>query len=119
MKLPEPVGPYSIYREAGDFIFLAGQIGIDPEKGEMPEDTKEQTEIVLRNITNILKSLNLSTKNIVKTTIYLKNMEDFAVVNSVYEKFFEKPYPARTTCGVKELPKNAKVEIEVIAYKKL
>ncbi len=118
MSLPEPIGPYSLYREVGDLVFIAGQIGIDPEEGEMPESIEGQTEKALENIKNILESINLKMDNVVKTTIFLKDINDFPKVNEIYSKYFKKPYPARTTVEVNSLPKNAKIEIEVIAYRK-
>ncbi|MEN3044436.1 MAG: Rid family detoxifying hydrolase [Candidatus Hydrothermales bacterium] len=117
MSLPEPIGPYSIYREAGDFIFISGQIGIDYEKGVIPESIEEQTELVLKNIKNILESLNLTFDNVIKSTIFLKDINDFQKVNEIYSKYFNKPYPARSTVEVSALPKNAKVEIEIVAFK--
>lgn len=118
MSLPKPIGPYSLYREAGNLVFLAGQIGIDPEKGEMPETIEGQTEKVLENIKKILESINLKMENVIKTTIFLKDINDFPKVNEIYSKYFKEPYPARTTVEVSCLPKNAKIEIEVIAYRK-
>ncbi len=118
MPLPKPVGPYSLYREAGDFVFISGQIGIDPEQGKIPEDVEKQTEIALNNLKGILESIGLKTENVVKTTIFLIDINDFPKVNEVYSKFFSEPYPARSTVAVNSLPKDAKVEIEAIAYKK-
>ncbi|MEN3046933.1 MAG: RidA family protein [Candidatus Hydrothermales bacterium] len=117
MSLPKPIGPYSIYREVGNFVFISGQIGIDPEKGVIPESIEEQTELVLKNIKMILESLNLNFDNVVKSTIFLKDMNDFQKVNEIYSKYFREPYPARSTVEVSALPKNAKVEIEVIAFR--
>lgn len=116
-KAPKPIGPYSQAIEFDKFIFLSGQIGIDPEKGELKEGIEEQTKQVLENIKNILESKGLSMDNILKTTIFLKNIEDFQKVNEIYSNYFKEPYPARTTISVKELPKNALIEIEVIAHK--
>jgi len=118
MSLPKPVGPYSLYREAGDFVFLSGQIGIDPEKGEMPESVEEQARIALDNVKRILEFLGLNMENVVKTTIFLTDINDFPKVNEIYAGYFTEPYPARSTVAVKSLPKNAKIEIEVIALRK-
>ncbi len=118
MSLPKPIGPYSLYREAGDFVFLAGQIGIDPEKGDMPESIEEQTKIALDNIKKILESIGLSMEKVIKTTIFLTDINDFPKVNEIYASYFKEPYPARSTIAIKSLPKNAKIEIEVIAFKK-
>ncbi len=114
---PKPIGPYSQGIEFDKFIFLSGQIGIDPEKGELKERIEEQTKQIFENIKNILESKGLSMDNILKTTIFLKNIEDFQKVNEIYSNYFKEPYPARTTVVVKELPKNALIEIEVIAHK--
>lgn len=117
LKAPKPIGPYSQAIEFDKFIFLSGQIGIDPEKGELKEGIEEQTKQTLENIKNILESEGLSMDNIIKVTIFLKNMEDFQKVNEIYSNYFKEPYPARSTVSVKELPKNALIEIEVIAHK--
>jgi len=115
--LPKAIGPYSLYRvqEGKALIFLSGQLGIDPETGNLEEGIERQTRRAMENVLAILKTLNCSAENIVKSTIYLVNPEDFAIVNEIYASYFNPPYPARTTIFVKTLPKNALVEIEVIA----
>ncbi len=115
-KYPKPIGPYSAYRIVGDFVFLAGQIGINPDTGELEEGIESQTERVLTNIANILAEIGLTLDSIVKTTIFLKNIEDFPKVNEIYAKYFKENYPARSTVAVANLPKGALVEIEAIAY---
>ncbi len=110
------IGPYSIAIRIGNFIFISGQIGIDPDTNELKPTLEEQTEQALINLSEILKSINLSLDNVVKTTIFLANMEDFQKVNGIYAKFFKEPYPARSTIAVKQLPRNALIEIEAIAY---
>lgn len=115
-KYPKPIGPYSVYKFAGDFVYLAGQIGINPDTGELESDIESQTERVLTNIANILSEIGLTLDHVVKTTIFLKNMEDFPKVNEIYGKYFKENYPARSTVAVSELPKGALVEIEVVAY---
>ncbi|MEO0242005.1 MAG: Rid family detoxifying hydrolase [candidate division WOR-3 bacterium] len=115
--LPKAIGPYSLLRQVSgrDVIFLSGQLGINPETGELEDGLEKQTIRALENIKAILGSVNLSIDNVVKTTIYLVNPEDFSTVNEVYGKYFKEPYPARTTIFVKALPKNALIEIDAIA----
>ncbi|MDD3419112.1 MAG: Rid family detoxifying hydrolase [Candidatus Gastranaerophilales bacterium] len=110
------VGPYSPAIETDGFVFLSGQIPIDSQTGKIIDgDIKAQTEKCLKNLDNLLKAADLTTQNVIKTTIYLTNMADYAVVNQVYGEFFTAPYPARTAINVVALPLGAKVEIEVIA----
>jgi 2-iminobutanoate/2-iminopropanoate deaminase len=110
------VGPYSPAIETDGFVFLSGQIPIDSQTGKIIDgDIKTQTEKCLKNLDNLLKAADLTTQNVIKTTIYLTNMADYAVVNQVYGEFFTAPYPARTAINVVALPLGAKVEIEVIA----
>jgi len=116
-KAPQPIGPYSQGIEFGDFIFLSGQIGIDPDTGSLKEGIEGQAKQALENIKKILESCGLSMQNIVKTTIFLKNMGDFPEVNEIYAGYFNPPFPARSTVAVKDLPKGALVEIEVIVHK--
>lgn len=113
---PKPVGPYSSVREAGGWIFLSGQIGLSPRTGDLVEGgIRKETRQVLENIRTLLESCGSGWSSCVKTTIYLVDMKDFATVNEIYETVLVKPYPARSTVGVKELPKGARVEIEAIA----
>lgn len=115
---PAAIGPYSQAVEMGNFIFVSGQLPIDPTTGEFPQGgVKEQTEQAFKNIKAILNEAGLTTENIVKTTVLLANIEDFADMNQVYTEQFEKTFPARSAFAVKSLPKNALVEIEVIAAK--
>jgi len=114
-KAPQAIGPYSQAMKVGDFIFTSGQIALTPS-GEMVQDDIElQTEQVMKNLQAVLESAGSSLKNVVKTTIFLANMDDFATVNAIYEKWFDGHKPARSTVAVKTLPKNALVEIECIA----
>jgi 2-iminobutanoate/2-iminopropanoate deaminase len=115
-KYPKPVGPYSPYKIAGDIVFLAGQIGINPDTGELEEGLEAQTERVLTNIANVLAELGLSLDHVVKTTIFLRNMGDFQKVNEIYARYFKENFPARSTVEVSNLPKGALIEIEAIAY---
>lgn len=115
-KAPGAIGPYSQAIQAGDFVYTSGQLGLDPETGTFPEGgIKEQTNQSLQNVKSILEEAGLSMANVVKTTVFLADMGDFAEMNSVYAGFFTEPYPARSAVAVKTLPKNALVEIEVVA----
>src|SRR6476620_9764299 len=113
---PKAVGPYSQAVRMGDYLFCSGQISIDPKTQEVfTGDIKIQTEMVLSNIDALLKSQNLKFSNIVKTTIFLTSMSDFAAVNEIYAKRFSENPPARSTVQVAGLPKGVNVEIEIIA----
>jgi len=118
MSLPQPIGPYSLCREGGNFVFLSGQIGIDPEKGEIPENLEEEIRVLLDNVKRILGSLGLGMEDVIKTTVFLTDINVFPKLNEIYADYFTEPYPARSTVVVKSLPKNARIEIEVIALKK-
>ena len=110
------IGPYSQAVKTGNFVFLSGQLGIDPQTGDFVSNSVlEQTEQVIKNIKAILSEANLTLNNVVKTTVFLADMSDFAAMNEVYGKHFSEPYPARSSIAVKTLPKNGLVEIEVIA----
>lgn len=114
-KAPKAVGPYSQAVKVGNFLFTSGQIPLVPQTGELiSSDIKQATERCLENIKAILEEGGSSLENVVKTTVYVKNMSDFADVNEVYAKYFSKDMPARSCVEVK-LPKDALVEIEVIA----
>lgn len=118
MSYPKAIGPYSTYREVGDLVFISGQLPLDPNTMEIvSQEIKEQTEQCLKNIQAILKELGLEMKHVLKTTIFLSDIADFAEVNEVYSQFFAPPYPARSAFAVRSLPKGAKIEIEVIASK--
>lgn len=115
---PKAVGPYSQAIQQGPFLFCSGQISIDPETNEVfTGDVKTQTEMVLRNVAAVLKAGGCEFKDIVKTTIFLTDMKDFATVNEIYAKAFTGEPPARSTVAVAGLPKGVNVEIEVLAYK--
>ena len=118
-KIPNSVGPYSAFYVAGDFLYISGQLGINPETNLIEGKTaEEQAKQSLENIKTILEINGLTTKNVVKTTVLLDSMDDFVNVNEVYATFFEEPYPARSAFEVAKLPKGGLVEIEVIAYMK-
>jgi 2-iminobutanoate/2-iminopropanoate deaminase len=116
-KAPAPVGPYSQAIRLGDMLFCSGQIAIDPKSNEVLKGSvQEQTELVLKNIAALLENQGLNFSNIVKTTIFLTDMNDFAKVNEIYAKRFTGEPPARSTVQVSGLPKGVNVEIEVIAH---
>jgi 2-iminobutanoate/2-iminopropanoate deaminase len=112
---PEPIGPYSHAVQAGNFVFVSGQVGKDSGGAMHTGDIKAETRQVMTNVKNILEAAGLTTANIVKTTIFLTNMDDFAQVNEVYGSFFNGNYPARETVQVSRLPLNVNVEISVVA----
>ena len=114
---PGAIGPYSQAIDAGPFVFISGQIPVNPATGEIPEGITAQTEQSLKNVKAILAEAGLSGDNVVKTTVFLANMGDFAAMNAVYGEVFTAPYPARSAVAVRELPKQVLVEIEVIAAK--
>jgi len=115
---PKAVGPYSQAVQMGDFLFCSGQISIDPKTNEVfTGDIKTQTEMVMKNIEAVLTAAQMNFGNIIKTTIFITNMGDFATVNEIYAKYFKDAPPARSTVAVAALPKGVNVEIEVIAHR--
>lgn len=115
-KAPAAIGPYSQAIQVGNLVFASGQIPINPATGNFVEGgVKEQARQSLTNVKAILEEAGLTLDNVVKTTVFLADMNDFADVNAVYAEFFAEPYPARSAVAVKALPKGALVEIEVIA----
>jgi 2-iminobutanoate/2-iminopropanoate deaminase len=115
---PKPVGPYSQAVLVDKTLYCSGMIAIDPKSNEVLKgDVKEQAELVMKNIGGVLKAADMNYDNIVKTTIFLINMSDFATVNETYAKYFKNDPPARSTVAVKELPKGVQVEIEVLAHR--
>ena len=113
---PKPIGPYSQGVISGGFLFLSGQIAIDAATGQLvPGDVSAQTERVLTNLLAVLREAKMGPDNVVKTTVYLADMEDFAKMNEVYARFLGKHPPARSTIQAGGLPRGAKVEIDVIA----
>ncbi|HIS27857.1 MAG TPA: RidA family protein [Candidatus Avamphibacillus intestinigallinarum] len=117
-KAPAAIGPYSQAIQAGDFLYVSGQIPINPETGDVVEGIEKQTEQVLNNLKAILTEAGTDFSKVVKFTIFLKDMETFGTVNEIYGSFLEKPYPARATVEVARLPKDVLVEMDVIAYTK-
>lgn len=116
-KAPGAIGPYSQGIDIGNMIFFSGQIPLDPETGVMPEGIEAQTRRSLDNVKGLLESQNLTFKNVVKTTVFLDNINDFATMNGIYAEYFEEPYPARSAVEVAKLPKGALLEVEVVAVK--
>lgn len=115
---PAAIGPYSQAIEVDGFIYASGQLPVDPATGSFPEGgIKEQTRQSLTNVQSILKAAGTDLSHVVKTTVFLACMDDFAAMNEVYAEFFSQPYPARSAVAVKQLPKGALVEIEVVAHK--
>ena len=115
---PAAIGPYSQAIEINGFVFASGQIPIDPSTGKFVEGgIKEQTRQALTNASHILEEAGTDLSHVVKTTVYLADMNDFAAMNEVYATFFREPYPARSAVAVKDLPKGALVEVECIAAK--
>lgn len=115
-KGPKPIGPYSQAIRANGLLYVSGQVALDPKTGEMTGgDIREQTERVLENVKGILEAAGVNLHHVVKTTVFLKDMNDFAAMNEVYATHFTAAPPARSTVQVSRLPKDALVEIEVIA----
>jgi 2-iminobutanoate/2-iminopropanoate deaminase len=114
---PAAIGPYSPAVRAGQLLFISGQVAIDPATGQMIEgDVAAQTRRVLDNVGALLLAADRSFADVVRTTIFLADMNDFAAVNAIYAQYFSEPYPARATVQVARLPKDARVEIDVIAH---
>jgi 2-iminobutanoate/2-iminopropanoate deaminase len=117
-QAPAPVGPYSQAVEVGNLVFCSGQIAIDPKTNEVLKGSvEEQARLVMKNVEALLKGAGVSCNHVVKTTIYLTDMNDFAKVNAVYGEYFTNTPPARSTVAVSALPKGVNVEVEVIAHK--
>lgn len=112
---PGAIGPYSQGIDLGSIVFCSGQIPLNPATGEMPDGITAQTEQAIANVKALLASIGLNLGNVVKTTVFLANIADFAAMNEVYASHFIEPFPARSAVAVKDLPKGALVEIEVIA----
>ena len=118
-KAPIPIGPYSQATEINGFIFTSGQIAIDPRTNELiGGSVSEQARQVFENLKAVLEAAQSSMDLVVKTTIFLKNMDDFGIVNSIYEEYFGKALPARSTIEVSRLPKDVLIEVDCIAIKK-
>lgn len=114
-EAPGAIGPYSQAIRMGDFLFSSGQLGIDAATGTMPATVEEQAECSLCNVKSILEAAGTDMNHVIKTTVFLQDMNDFQKVNDIYARFFTQPFPARSAVQVARLPKDGLVEIEVIA----
>lgn len=114
---PAAIGPYSQAVITGDFVYCSGQLGIEPNTGELEEGLENQTRRAFKNVEAVLNEAGCKLDDIVKATVFMKNMDDFARVNEIYSEHFTEPYPARSAVEVARLPKDALIEIEVIARK--
>ena len=112
---PEAIGPYSQAVKSGNFLFVSGQLPLNPATGKITGDIKEQTRQSLENLKAILQAASSSTSKVMKTTVFLKNLDDFTVMNEIYSEYFPKDAPARSTIEVSRIPRGALVEIEAIA----
>lgn len=115
---PAAIGPYSQALDLGGMVFVSGQIPVDPATGAMPEDVQDQARQSLANLKAILAEAGLTMSDVVKTVVFLADLDDFAAVNEVYAQAFAQPFPARSCVQVAGIPKGAKVEIECIAVRK-
>jgi len=116
-KSPATIGPYSPALKVGNLIFASGQIPIDPKTGEMKEgEIESKTRMVLENLKAVLEPYSIGLENVVKTTVFLKDMNNFARVNKVYGEYFKEKFPARSCVEVSRLPRDAEIEIEAIAF---
>ncbi|MGN0182396.1 MAG: RidA family protein [Candidatus Ornithomonoglobus sp.] len=113
-KAPAAIGPYSQAIEVGGMLFCSGQIPVDPATGVIPEGVEAQAEQALTNVKNLIEAAGSSIDNVVKTTVFIKNMEDFATINGIYAKYFTEPFPARSCVEVARLPKDVLLEVEAI-----
>lgn len=117
-KAPAAIGPYSQAVQAGDFLYVSGSIGINPQTGDVVDGIQNQTTQVMENLRSILLEAGAEFSQVVKFTIYLSDMDNFGTVNEIYGRYLKKPYPARATVEVSRLPKDVLVEIDAVAYLK-
>ena len=116
-KAPEAIGPYSQAVVSGNTIYTSGQIPVNPQTGEIPVGAEAQAIQVFENIRNLLSSAGSGIEKVIKTTVFIKNMDDFAKINEIYKQYFSEPYPARSCVEVARLPKDVLIEVEAIAEK--
>ena len=116
-KAPAAIGPYSQAIEVNNMVFTSGVIPVDPETGNIPEGSQAQAEQAFKNLSNLLEAAGTSTANVIKTTVFIKEMNDFGAINEVYAKYFPEPYPSRSCVEVARLPKDVMLEVEAIAIK--
>lgn len=114
---PSAIGPYSQAIVVNNMVFTSGQIPVNPLTGEIPEGIENQAKQVFENLKNLLEASGAGIENVVKTTVFIKDMQDFPKVNAIYETYFTKPYPARSCVEVSRLPKDVLIEVEAIAEK--
>ena len=114
-KAPAAIGPYSQAIEAGGFVFASGQIPVDPATGNIPEGIEAQAEQTFTNVKNLMEAAGLTLENVVKTSVFIKDMNDFAKVNEIYATYFTGDHPARSCVEVARLPKDVLIEVEAIA----
>lgn len=113
-KAPAAIGPYSQAIKSGNLLFTSGQIPINPETGDIPQGVEAQAEQALTNVKNLIEAAGASISNVIKTTVFIKDMNDFAKINEIYAKYFTQPFPARSCVEVAKLPKDVLLEIETI-----
>lgn len=113
-KAPAAIGPYSQAVISGGTLFCSGQIPLDPETGVIPEGVEAQAEQALTNVKNLIESAGGKIDNVIKTTVFIKNMDDFGKINEIYAKYFTEPFPARSCVEVARLPKDVLLEVEAI-----
>ncbi len=116
-KAPAAIGPYSQAIDVGNMVFTSGIIPVVPETGEIPEGSVSQARQAFKNLSNLLEAAGSSMDKVVKTTVFIKEMNDFAAINEVYAEYFNEPYPSRSCVEVARLPKDVMIEIEAIAEK--
>ena len=116
-KAPAAIGPYSQAIEVNNMVFTSGVIPVDPATGNIPEGSQAQAEQAFKNLSNLLEAAGTSTANVIKTTVFIKEMNDFGAINEVYAKYFPEPYPSRSCVEVARLPKEVMLEVEAIATK--
>lgn len=116
-KAPSAIGPYSQAIEVNDMIFTSGVIPVNPETGEIPQGVEAQADQAIKNLSNLLEASGSSTEKVIKTTVFIKDMNDFGRINEIYAKYFTGVYPARSCVEVARLPKDVLMEIEAIAQK--
>ncbi|MCL2318048.1 MAG: Rid family detoxifying hydrolase [Methanomassiliicoccaceae archaeon] len=113
-KAPLPAGPYSQAVITGNLVFVSGLIPTSPSDGKIPEGTEEQIRLTLKNVVSVLEAAGVGKGKVIKVSVYLTDMNDFSLMNSIYEKTFSSPYPARTCIGVTSLPKGVKIMIDAV-----
>ena len=114
-KVPSAIGPYSQAQISGGFVFCSGQIAVIPETGELAQGLEGQANQVFKNVSELLKAAGSDISKVVKSTVFIKHMDDFAAINAIYAKYFTEPFPARSCVEVARLPKDVLLECEVIA----